>query len=227
MSNDERPQNVSAGDPYEEPHPELPADMYQDPYGEADTTRTRVQSNELTPLPEPPSAAEVPAAAPAGRWAKVSEPAKRHPIGLAVGTALAGLVIGLLGGVALDSHPTMPGHGPGLAAVDRQHSDAPYGPDGDRHGPAGEGRHGGGGPGEERGPGGRGGPRGPAGEGQGPGGAQRPDAPPPPPADGGAAPGAPTGPGASAPARPANPGGEAPQQPPLPAERGAAPSSGA
>lgn len=76
-------------------------------------------SSEERPLPEPmesasptePLNATEPPAANAelrrGRWSGLREPAKRHPIGAALGAAGVGLVVGLLGGIAIDAHPMM------------------------------------------------------------------------------------------------------------------------
>lgn len=162
-------------------------------------------------------------AAAADRWASVTRPARRHPVGLAVGTGLAGLVIGMLGGLAVNAHPMVSltvGTAPAVAPADRPQPGVPG---------AGPGLHS---PGMH-GPGGPGGPGGPAGPGVPP--------PPPPP---GAGPGGPADAGPAGPAGPPRPGerpappeagtapgpkpdAEAPQSPPLPAERGgAAPNSG-
>lgn len=152
-------------------------------------------------------------------------PARRHQVGLAVATAAAGLLVGFLGGVAVDAHPMVsltvgsssePGNfarppapgpgpdGPGGPGVFAPRPPMPPGPaDGGPGAP---------GPGGA-GPGGHGpGPQGPGDPGPGPGprgagpGDRGPAGPPPgPPADG-----EPAGP------RPVPPAGEAP---PLPAER--------
>jgi hypothetical protein len=122
---------------------------------------------------------------------------------VAIGSAVVGLVLGLLGGVALDAHPMMSltvGTAPAAGAADRPGPGGPSfgGPDGPPPPPLGP-HHGGPRP-----------PGGPPGAGMGPGGEPRPgDA-------------APTPPGAPGPARPADPGSATPPQtPPLPAERGA------
>lgn len=153
-------------------------------------------------------------AAAADRWASVTRPARRHPVGLAVGTGLAGLVIGMLGGLAVNAHPMVSltvGTAPAVAPADRPQPGVPG---------AGPGLHS---PGMH-------GPGGPAGPGVPP--------PPPPP---GAGPGGPADAGPAGPPRPGErpappeagtapgpkPDADAPQSPPLPAERGgAAPNSG-
>ncbi|WP_237571111.1 hypothetical protein [Mycolicibacterium lacusdiani] len=143
------------------------------------------------------------------RWRAVREPARRHPIGVAVGTALAGLVIGFGTGVLVDAHPMMaltvgtdpipaaPQHGPGWGGDERPVPPPPPGGPGAPHGPGGPAGPGGpGGPDGPGGPGGRGGPEGPGEQ-----------APPPPPR------------GEQAPPRGEQPPAPA-EQPPLPAERG-------
>lgn len=211
MSNDERAQDVSV----------------EESGGEADTAQ-------INAAPEP-----APWTVP-GRWAAITVPARRHPVGLAIGSAAAGLVLGLLGGLAVDAHPMMSltvGTAAVPAAVDRPDPGGPPpGPPGERGGPAFDGPQGPPqppwargphhpgieGPGGAMGPGGPppapgDGPRGPGIEGPdgGPGPGQRPPTPP----NGGPSP---TAPGAP---QPTNPGGDAPQSPPLPAERGGAPQA--
>jgi hypothetical protein len=137
-----------------------------------------------------------PVATAPSRWDTVTEPARRHPIGVAVGSAIVGLAVGLLGGIAVDAHPQMSltvGTAPTPAAFDGPAGPPPP-PGPDHHGPHGPG--GPGGPGELPPP-----PPPPNGGPSGPG--ERPAPAPPQPQ-----------PGADA------PGPGAPQTPPLPAERG-------
>lgn len=74
-----------------------------------------------------------PAAAPEAkeRWASVREPARRHPVGAAVGAAAVGLVIGFLGGTLADAHPMM-SLSVGTAAVAQPAAPGPgfWGPEG-------------------------------------------------------------------------------------------------
>lgn len=187
MSNDERTQDVSGSDSA----------------AEADTAR--IHGSPLPPSQTPP-----------GRWARVTVPARQHPIGVAAGSALVGLVVGLLGGLAVDAHPMMSftvGTAAAPGAYDRPGPGGPPPPDqrggpgfDDNDGPPPPPPHHHGHPG----PGGPDGPDGPS------GGAPRPGQQPPPPPEGGA----PTPPTNSGPAQPTGPGAGTPQSPPLPAERG-------
>ncbi|WBP95785.1 MULTISPECIES: hypothetical protein [Mycobacteriaceae] len=152
-------------------------------------------------------------------------PARRHQVGVAVATAAAGLLVGFLGGVAVDAHPMVsltvgstpdpggfarppaPGIGPDGPGGPGMFAPRPPMPPGPADGGPGAPGPGGAGPGGH-GPG----PQGPGDPGPGPGprgagpGDRGPAGPPPgPPADG-----EPAGP------RPVPPAGEAP---PLPAER--------
>ena len=217
MTNDDRPQQDRADEP------------------DHDTDRIP----ESQP-PEPQYVAAVPAVEKTGRWAAVREPARRHPVGAAVGAAAAGLVIGFLGGTLFDAHPMM-SLSVGTAPIAHQGPGGPgwdpRGPGEPGHGPDGPGRHHG--PDGPGGPGGLGGPGpGPDGPGWGPGGPGRQGPPPPPPGG----PGGPAGPGG--PGGPAGPGGPPapptggttgqtpgpgqaadPGTPPLPAERNATPQA--
>lgn len=166
-------------------------------------------------------------------------PARRHQVGLAVATAAAGLLVGFLGGVAVDAHPMVsltvgsssePGNfarppapgpgpdGPGGPGVFAPRPPMPPGPT-DDGGPGAPGPWG-------AGPGAHGpGPHGPHGQGS-----QGPGDPGPGPAGPGAGPGdrGPAGPppgpvppvdGDPAGPRPAPPAPPTGQAPPLPAER--------
>ncbi|MEH3128788.1 MAG: hypothetical protein PGN27_02370 [Mycolicibacterium neoaurum] len=157
-------------------------------------------------------------------------PARRHQVGVAVATAAAGLLVGFLGGVAVDAHPMVsltvgstsepggfarppaPGQGPEGPGGPGVFAPRPPMPPGPADGGPGVPAPGGHGPGAHGpGPQGPGAPGpGPAGPNAGPG-DRGPAGPPPgpvPPADGD-----PAGP---RPAPPAPPAGETP---PLPAER--------
>ncbi len=207
MSNDERAHDVS--------------DSGTD--GEADTARIHGSA------PEPAAASQTP-----GRWSTVTGSARQHPVGVAIGSAAVGLVVGLLGGLAANAHPMMSftvGTAAVPASADRLYPGPP--PPRDMGGPGLVGPQGPGGP---VGPGvpppppppGVG-PRGPVGD--GPDGAPRPGEQLMPPPDRGPAPTSPgtspgprgAGPDGGAVPNGAVPNGEAPQLPPLPAERGGAP----
>ncbi|MGB3480787.1 MAG: hypothetical protein WBB07_01055 [Mycobacterium sp.] len=163
--------------------------------------------------------------APASRWAAVSVPARRHPVGMAVGSAIVGLVVGLVGGLAIEAAPMMSltvGMVPSPAAVDRLVPGGPPPP----------------GAPWESGPrmfDGPGGPPPPPGPGHhrppGPGAPPLPGAQPPPPLGGPLPPPGdqlPAPSGGPMPARPGSvgppgaetPGSSGPQPSPLPAERG-------
>ena len=65
-----------------------------------------------------------------GRWAAAVGPARQHPVGMAVGSAIVGLAVGILGGFAVGAHSTMSltlGTVPAAVSVDRS---APLGPNG-------------------------------------------------------------------------------------------------
>jgi hypothetical protein len=154
------------------------------------------------PLRPTETAPEERAEAQPGRWESLQAPARRHPIGAALAAAGAGLVIGLLGGLAIDAHPMMSlTVGTTPSAPDLAGFHAPAGPP---PGPGPDGAR-------------AGGPVGPPPPPPGPGG---PGLPPPPPGPGG--PGVPPPPQAG----PGGPG-ELPASPPQPgAAGGAGPAQG-
>ena len=136
--------------------------------------------------------------------------ARRHSIGLAIGTGVAGLVIGLFGGLTANTLPMMSltvGTAPAPGSADRPELGSHWSQPGlHPPGPVGPG-----GPGVPPPPPPPGmGPRGPVGDG--------PAAGPPP----GERPAPPSAPGALPGPRVDRPDVEVPQPPPLPAERGAA-----